>query len=238
MKKVLKDFPNLQKQLQELHSLFIQLKKRRKIIIPPQPIGNKKKDVYHHLAHYINIIHLKLIHQLHLLIIGINSENPEAASIIRSCIETMGALAFITRKIAAKKDDYQFVWETLYKATMGQNTKTMSKEITFSKAPQIFHSADYVREINELLDSELTKIKSKNKDYILKSYDFFCEYTHPNYLALQSYWSVDTGELIYDKKISCLKEDDLGQMLFTIISLILVYEMTLRKSEKLEREFK
>jgi hypothetical protein len=144
----------------------------------------------------------------------------------------------MTHKIAPKKTDYEFVWDLLYVATMGQNTRTMSKKTTFSRAPQIFHSADYVREVNKILNEELAKIDSKNKDYILESYDFFSEFTHPNYLALQVYWTAYTGRIIYDKKIACLREDDLSQILLTLFPLILTYEMVLRKAEKLELEFK
>ncbi|HBL51659.1 MAG: hypothetical protein A3D24_02235 [Candidatus Blackburnbacteria bacterium RIFCSPHIGHO2_02_FULL_39_13] len=235
--KVFQDFPNFKKQLIDFDNLYAQLKKRRVIKTLPRSTGNKKKDLYSTLAHYINIIHLKLIHQLQLLILGINSENPEVASIVRSCIETIGALAYITNKITPKKTDYEFIWELLYVATMGQNTKTMSGKITFSNAPQSIHTADYVREINKLLNIELDRIGSENKDYILESYDFLSEFTHPNYLALQVYWRVDHGELIYDKKIACLREEELSQILLTTIPLILVYEMTLRKAEKLEQEF-
>jgi len=238
MNKTLQDFPTFKEQLIEFNKLYSQLKKRRKITPPPRPTGNKSGDIYHHFAHYINIIHLKLIHQLHLLLLGIKAENPEVASIVRSCIETIGALAYTTHKITDKKTDYEFIWNLLYVATMGQNTKTMSKKTTFSKAPQIFHSADYVREVNEILNDELTAIGSKNKDYILESYDFFSEFTHPNYLALQVYWRADTGKMTYDKKIACLREDDLGQIILTISPLILVYEVVLRKAEKLEQEFK
>jgi hypothetical protein len=238
MNKTLQDFPTLKNQLIELNNLYIQLKKRRKIISPPRPTGNKSDDLYHNFAHYINIIHLKLVHQLHLLLLGIKAKNPEVASIVRSCIETIGALAYMTHKITGKKNDHKFIWNLLYVATMGQNTKTMSKKTTFSKAPQIFHTADYVREVNKILNNELIAIGSKNRDYILESYDFFSEFTHPNYLALQIYWRADTGGMLYDKKIACLREDDLGHIVLTITSLVLVYEMVLRKAKKLEQEFK
>ena len=172
-----------------------------------------------------------------MLILGINAENPEVASLVRSCIETIGGLAYTIHKIISKNGDHAFIYDLLYVATMGQNTKTMAKKAVFSKAPQIFHAADYVRAVNKILNDELSRINSKNRDYILESYDFFCEFTHPNYLALQVYWKADNDKLLYDKKISCLREEVLGQILLTMIPLILVYEMILRKAEKLEQEF-
>ncbi|MBI2268395.1 MAG: hypothetical protein HYU80_03040 [Candidatus Blackburnbacteria bacterium] len=237
MKKTWQKYHSFKKQLIELDSLYKQLKKRRKIVPPPEPTGNKSVDLYHHFSHYTNIIHIKLIHQLNLLISGINAQNPEAASMVRSCIETIGALAHMVRKINKKMTNHEEVWEILYVATMGQNTKTMSGKTTFSKAPQIFHSADYVREVNKLLNAQLTAIGSKNKDYILESYDFFSEFTHPNYLALEPYWGIIDGKMVYQKDIACMREDEVGQILLTITPLILVYEMVMRKAEKIEEHF-
>ena len=123
-------------------------------------------------------------------------------------------------------------------ATMGENKKTMSKQTVFANAPQIFHSAEYVRAVNKILDTELKAIGSKNKDHILERYDFFSEFTHPNYLALQHYWEVISGQLKYLKKYSSMREDMLADILLTITPLILVYVLVLRKAEKLEKEFK
>lgn len=237
MKKTWQKYPAFKKQLIELDGLYRQLKKRREIIPPPEPTGNKSTDLYHHFSHYINIIHLKFIHQLQLLISGVNAQNPEVASVVRSCIETIGGLAYMVHKINNKITDHEEVWRLLYVATMGQNTKMMSGKTTFSKAPQIFHSANYVREVNKLLNAELTTIGSKNKDYILESYDFFSEFTHPNYLALEVYWGIIKGKMIYQKNIACMREDEVGQILLTITPLILVYEMIMRKAEKIEKHF-
>jgi len=236
MKKTLLRYPTFKKQLTELDSLYKQLKKRRKIVPPPEPTGEKSADLYHHFSHYVNIIHLKIIHQLQMLISGINTQNPEVASMVRSCIETIGGLAYMVHKVGSKKTDHTAVWELLYVATMGQNTKTMSGKTTFSKAPQIFHSADYVREVNKLLNDELSAIGSKNKDYILESYDFFSEFTHPNYIALEVYWGIIEGKMTYEKNISCMRDDEVGQIVNTIIPLILVYEVIMRKAEKVEHE--
>jgi len=238
MKKTLLRYPAFKKQLAELDSLYKQLKKRRKIVTPPEPTGDKSTDLYHHFSHYVNIIHLKIIHQLHMLILGINTQNPEVASVVRSCIETIGGLAYIVHKVRSKKTDHTAVWKLLYIATMGQNTITMSGKTTFSRAPQIFHSADYVREENKLLNEELTAIGSKNNDYILERYDFFSEFTHPNYIALEVYWRIIEGKMTYEKNISCMRDDEVGQIVSTIIPLILVYGVVMRKAEKIEQELK
>ena len=73
-KKILRDFPSLKDKLIEFESLTKQLKKKREIKVPPHPTYNKTKDAYHSLVHYTNIIHIKLIHQLQLILVGINSE--------------------------------------------------------------------------------------------------------------------------------------------------------------------
>lgn len=237
MKKTWQKYPAFKKQLIVLDSLYGRLKKRRRIIPLPEPTGNKSTDLYNPFSHYINIIHLKLIHQIQLLISGINAQNPEVACVVRSCIETIGGLVYMVHKINNHINDYEEIWKLLYIATMGQNNKTMSGKTTFSKAPQIFHSAYYVREVNKLLNTELTVIASKNKDYILESYDFFSEFTHPNYLAFEVYWEIIEGKMLYQKNIACMRDDEVGQILLTITPLILVYEMVMRKAEKIEKHF-
>ncbi len=238
MKKIIKDFPDFEKRFAEFEKLYHALKGKRKIKIPPQPTYDKTKDLYHYLAHYTNIIHLKLIHQLHLLLLGIKAENPEIVATVRSCIETIGALAYMVQELSKKNIKPEAAWDMLNIATMGENKKTMSKQTLFKHAPQTFHSANYVRAVNKTLDKELQAIGSKNKDYILERYDFFSEYTHPNYVALEAYWQVNSGKLTYNKKISCLRKDGLADILFTIVPLILVYVVVLRKAEKLEEKFK
>jgi len=238
MKKIINDFPDFEKRFVEFEKLYIELKKKRKIKVPPPPTYNKTKDLYHYLAHYINIIHIKLIHQLHLLLLGIKAENPEIVAMVRSCIETIGALAYMVEEISKESTIPDEAWNILNIATMGENKKTMSKQTLFKHAPQIFHSADYVRAVNKTLDKELQAIGSKNKDYILERYDYFSEFTHPNYVALQLYWQVNSGKLTYKRKISCMRQDELADILFTIVPLILVYVVVLRKAEKLEQKFK
>ncbi|PWU24075.1 hypothetical protein C5B42_00675 [Candidatus Cerribacteria bacterium 'Amazon FNV 2010 28 9'] len=238
MSKVITDFPDLAQRFVEFQRLSKELKVKRKIKIPPEPTSDKTRDLYHHLGHYINIIHLKLVHQLHLLSVGIKAENPEVMATVRSCIETIGALAYMVQEIEKKRQQPEAIWEMLNIATMGENKKTMSKQTVFTHAPQTYHSADYVRAVNDILDNELKKNGSKNGAYILERYDFFSEYTHPNYLAMEAYWEVKSGKLKYNKKISCMRKDNLADILFTITPLILVYVMVLRRAEKIESDFK
>jgi hypothetical protein len=233
-KKLFKDFPKIQQEYQELKTYYKLLKKWRNIRFVRKPTGNKLKDLYPHLVQYINLIHLKIIHQLSLILLGIEAENPEIIPIVRGYIETIGGICYIMEKITKIKSEPDKVWEILNKAVMGENKKTLSKKVIFPTAPQTFHSADYIR----ALDDVVTLFNPKFRFFMLQQYDFYCEYTHPNYLALESYWEVISGKLKYREKISCIREDQIIDILKTMVPLVLVYEYVLRKAQDFEKEFK
>ena len=240
---IIKKYPQYNNDIQLFYHDIKQVKKIRIIKIPRKPILDKKEDLPSKYSHFLNVIDLRFLAQLDYFKTGIELGNPEVASTLRGCLETMSCLIYIYDRVKKRFEskEYDLAWDTLYKAVMGRRSitnefgKSIEEKDSSKKA---FHVNDYIKKANQLLKELLESLPSNNKDLDIISffYDHLCESMHPNYLALESYWQFDESieNISYNKSPRCLRPKDFAMLLKTINQFIPIYFFFIRKAQNLE----
>jgi hypothetical protein len=245
VKSLIKLYPKLEKEILTFENDFKDLKKLIKIVPPPQPTHNKKKDIPISLKHFINVTQLRLITQMSLIKTGLKSQNPEVFSIVRATMETIAAMAFVSDRVESEylAKNYNKAWSVVTKAFMGRRTKIVSfgknEEIKegFEKSVNVM---TYIDKANSLISNKLKKLNRKKKkehsNFFKFQYELISEFTHPNYNALEMYWKIADDEVVYQKPSRVLTSESLGVILHALSPLIPIYLLFLKRAHKFHQE--
>lgn len=229
-------YPEFEKQIRGILSFQTSLRTFRQINVPGKPTGNKQKDIPIQFGHFLHVIHLKFQSQVDYFILGLESQNPEAFSTARNCMETIGALIFVYDAVKRKVEtaDFDGAHVILAKASMGERNKQLSfltsQEVT-DFAKKAYNSLTYIDKADELV-TKIFKVDGEEKKYFRPQYDLLCELTHPNYLAQSMFWGIEDDKFKYQQT---LRDEDFGLLVHTISPFLPIYLLFMKRAQEFEK---